>query len=368
MRLLLKHQPDLRIVFLDRIQDFEQNLLTVSAQPTTFESVRMIHVTCRTPSVSPLLPLFTRHRLIAQQYKMIADYALCWRPNVVQASGVGELQVALRIGKHTGARLIYDSHEDYYRQAVDYNRGLLKARISGMLIAATELLLIRNFNDVFCTDDYLYSKYLHRYYAARHVHLLRNFPYEVVENNAKFAPKDFLYLVYIGDFNPYRGVRECAEFCDRFNKEFDDKQLRFVVYAPDHALLDELVQKGIVERYGWVDYPKLMTKLQKYDVGVCLWHSIPKFHRNLPLKNFDYMAAGLPILTSNFGNLKRYLDISQAGIGINPTSYIEFREAVLRLFDPVQRRRFSKNGQKCIRESWNFCREGEEYVKCILAN
>ena len=122
----------------------------------------------------------------------------------------------------------------------------------------------------------------------------------------------------------------------------------------------------MITRYDWIDYKNLMTQLIDYDIGVCLWLPIPKFFHNIPIKNFDYMAAGLPILTSNFGNVKKYLDISGAGIGIDPTNYNDFKNAILLLFEPENRLRFIQNSQRWIKTLGNFHSESKAYVNFIL--
>src|SRR4029078_461855 len=98
-----------------------------------------------------------------------------------------------------------------------------------------------------------------------------------------------------------------------------------------------------------------------YDVVVCLWHPLEKFHRNLPLKNFDYMGIGLPILTSNFGNLAKYAILSGAAICIDPLSYPEFEAAVLELFNTEKREELGRNGLEYTRSLASFEREAAGY-------
>jgi len=368
MRILAEHEKDARFVFLEVMSELGIRKIDYVARETTYGPVSMTHVTCRMPRIKHNTHSKIVNLLLEKHNEVIARYASSWKPDVVQASDVREIRLALRIARYSKARAIYDSHEDYFRQQTDYGKGKLSARMVGFFYAILELRCIRNFNAVFCTDDYLLNKYKASYYDAREVHLLRNFPYEIFNRRSQFIPKNNLSLVYIGGVNEYRGVKECADYCDRFNKEFRDKKLTLAVYAQDHSILNDLTARGLIQRYDWIDYSELMEVLQRYDIGICLWHPIPKFYRNLPLKNFDYMAAGLPVLTSNFGNLKTYLDMSQAGIGIDPLNYDEFRAAALQLFDAKARESYSQNGRDWVSRYANFPREAKAYVTCMLGD
>jgi len=290
------------------------------------------------------------------------------RPAVIQASDAREILPALSLAAASGAVPIYDSHEDYFRQAYEYGRKRPVALLRGLALRAQELLLLRCFVAVFCTDDFLRERYAARRYGLTRLHLLRNLPF-VPEG----APRDHrggstceLKLVYIGSVNEHRGVRECAEYVRRFNAGFmPAKTLSFSVCGPKHPLIRELEAAGLLVHRPWIEYPALMSELSNYDVGVCLLLPIKKYERNVPIKNFDYMAAGLPVLTSNFGNVGRYLELSGGGIAIDPTSYDEFERAIIRLFDPATRQELAAKGRRFIEDTGGFGRESEAYVEVI---
>jgi glycosyltransferase involved in cell wall biosynthesis len=268
----------------------------------------------------------------------------------------------------SGATPIYDSHEDYFRQAYEYGRRRPIALLRGLALRVQELLLLRFFAAVFCTDEFLHQRYGKRYYGIRRLHLLRNLPFVPdlpVPNHAERSDNE-LKLVYIGSVNEHRGLRECAEYVQRFNSTYGPaRRLSLSVYGPPHTIVQDLDARGELDHHGWIEYPDLMAALRRYDVGVCLWLPIKKFQRNLPLKNFDYMAAGLPVLTSNFGNVGRYLELSGGGIAIDPTSYEEFERAILRLFDPVTRQELAASGRRFIEDTGGFARESRPYVEVI---
>lgn len=290
------------------------------------------------------------------------------KPDVVQASDAREIPFALLVRIVYGSKIIYDSHEDYFRQVIDYGGGSPNVYIKAFLLKIYELVGIRFFDAVFCTDESLQKKYSKSYYKAKSVNLLRNFPF-IYNRRQKRGQiyTDCLSLVYIGGVNRYRGVVETAEYVNRYNKENGgDRRLEFIVYSPKNDLVENLEKKGMIKYHPWIDLDLLEEELLDYDVGICLWLDIPKFHRNLPLKNFDYMFAGLPILTSNFGNLEVYAKKSGAAICIDPEDYEAFCSAVEILFDKNTRQRLGNAGRRYVENEASFQTEASIYESVML--
>lgn len=286
-----------------------------------------------------------------------------YRPDVIQASDVRELRIVRMASKEISCKIVYDSHEDYIRQAIDFNNN---NRLIGYVIAfkhlCDEMLYVRSYDAVFCTDDFLLKKYKNWIYGAKSVNLLRNYPFEA-NLTVRYKRKDTIRLVYIGNVNKHRGVIECAEYVHKYNLRNSKRKLRLTIISKENSLLKWLKEKKMVEVVNWMNYDQLMKHLKKYDIGVCLWMPIPKFFRNLPLKNFDYMSVGLPILTSNFGNMKRYLEGANAGICIDPRNYEQFERAIDVFFNEEKRMECGLSGCEWVKESGNFVEEAKRYVE-----
>jgi glycosyltransferase involved in cell wall biosynthesis len=372
MRAILEAEPKTEILFFQIENDAKIVTPYIFSETMKFGTTEFTRITCHIISINPDLNQKRIKEISNINREFIIEQAKLLHPDVIQASDVREIKLCLSMKKRLKCRAIYDSHEDYSRQIIDYADSIkLRTLKEAFVFWFSEMRRIRQFDAVFCTDDYLHKKYRQPLYGARNVFLLRNFPYKInmMVKETHFETKNELKLVYIGGVNKYRGVIECAEFCERFNTESNNNQkLHFTIYGPNNEIIESLKKRDLIQHFEWIEYIDLMNALSQYDVGVCLWHPIPKFYRNLPLKNFDYMAAGLPILTSNFGNLAKYLNESESGIGIEPTKYDEFKKAIITLFEPKIRFRFSQSGQKWVSKSGNFKNESKEYVSIILGH
>lgn len=291
------------------------------------------------------------------------------KSDVVQASDARELFWLFLIKCLTGARIIYDAHEDHFNQVYEYFGKTLPALIKACGVSLMEKVFIRFCDAVFCTDEFLYRKYLDKSFNSREVYLLRNFPpITAISKTCDYKEKNELELVYVGGVNAFRGVKETAYYVAEFNRRHRDKILRFTVYSHNFSIIQELVQQKLLEYKPWTDYENLVSELPKYDVGICLIHPLKKFHRNLPLKNFDYMGVGLPVITSNFGALRKYAELSGAAICINPLSAEDFEAAVLQLFDFRKRKELGENGIKYTRTGACFEKESEEYARILTSD
>ncbi|MBN1333180.1 MAG: glycosyltransferase [Synergistales bacterium] len=202
-------------------------------------------------------------------------------------------------------------------------------------------------------------------FGVKHLFLLRNFPIASKTcRKTDFLTSKTLKLVYVGSINKFRGILETVEYVQEFNNKYHSKKhLTLSIFSRPSDLLTPYINFSDIIQEKYLNYPELMKALRSYDVGICLWLPLKKFHRNLPIKNFDYMAAGLPVITSNFGNLKKYIDLSGAGIAIDPNSYEEFENAINMMFDHNNRKLFSDNGRLYIENEGNFEKESVPYVR-----
>jgi glycosyltransferase involved in cell wall biosynthesis len=370
MKLLRNTLDDVEFWFLDfawqpQRVDRSENRICISANEETVSGRPVNHMIIQS-DLPPIRSLVgqSRHHVHLHIAQAIEEYFNGKHVDFIQASDVREIKITLQLGKRLGSKLIYDSHEDYIRQALDYRKGFLRRYIWASIFLYREMRDIRSFDHVFCTDEFLFERYSRSVYSAKSVKLLRNYPRisSIYCHKREYRDKNLLRLVYIGGVNEHRGVIEVAKYVTQFNSHWDNKQLELTVYGPDNQLIRDLVRKYGIIHIGWIDYAELMATLDHYDVGICLWLPIKKFHRNLPLKNFDYMSQGLPIVTSNFGNLVKYVRLSGAGVCIDPTSYDEFENAIAPMFEGVYRKQFGESGVNWVRHTGNFEIEGQEYV------
>lgn len=133
-----------------------------------------------------------------------------------------------------------------------------------------------------------------------------------------------------------------------------------------HAVGDD----GRLVLAGWVDAPKIWALLQITDAGLAPYRSSPSFVGSIPNKPIEYLAAGLPVVSSLQGALADLLRTTGAGITY-PNDQPGALEGALRQLaaDPVARRRMGEAAQVLFQKHFSadqvygaLCESLEEIV------
>lgn len=102
----------------------------------------------------------------------------------------------------------------------------------------------------------------------------------------------------------------------------------------------------------------------KSRAGIVCYQPLANHMEAQPIKMFEYMAAGLPVIASNFPLWKKIIEENGCGICVDPTSAQEVRRACEKLVnDPQSGQRMGKNGREAVMEKYNW---GKEEQKLIL--
>ena len=92
--------------------------------------------------------------------------------------------------------------------------------------------------------------------------------------------------------------------------------------------------QGRVYLPGRIPLAHLLDYTAGADVGVALIQNVClSYYYSLPNKLFEYMQAGLPMITSNFPEMQRIVEQEQIGVVVDPESSHEFSDALKRLLE-----------------------------------
>jgi len=179
-------------------------------------------------------------------------------------------------------------------------------------------------------------------------------------------------IVYSGGITWDRGVRVLLEALVQVRRCVPDVRLKMVGEYKEPGIrkwVEEFVRKhGLeecVEHTGWLPYDEVPAQLAEADVGVALLQPVRYNYRiSLPNKLFEYMAAGVPVVISDFSEIGKVVRETGCGILVDPTDPEAVARAIVRLLShPEEARRMGKRGRKAVEERYCWERMEEKLAR-----
>lgn len=146
---------------------------------------------------------------------------------------------------------------------------------------------------------------------------------------------------------PWQGLGVVQELADRL-KDVDSSIL--VAVTAEGASTDNLLYLGSIP-YG--EMPRYMASA---DVGLCIYKKIDFFDKFFfsPLKLYDYMASGLPVIGSNVGQIRLVLEECNNGL-LTDTTVDDLVEKILYLKNNrIHAQEMGKSGRRAVIERNNW--------------
>lgn len=176
---------------------------------------------------------------------------------------------------------------------------------------------------------------------------------------------DTLDLIYSGALEDWAGVEFIIRGMAQLTKIFPHIKLGIFGKGSKEKMLLQLTKDLALDRsvkfYGVVRYEELPWYFENGRIGIATLKPVELVRYAFPLKLIEYMAAGLPVIGTDVGDMGRILKKNKAGIAINYTQ-TDFVEAVrLLLTDELFYKQCSENARKVSKNyDWN-CLFDEEF-------
>ncbi len=279
-----------------------------------------------------------------------------------------ELLFAAPLLKASGARVVYDVHEDLPGQIVSKHwiPTWLRAPMSGVA-ATVEFLLARSVLDrIVAATPAIASRF-----PMQKTHVVQNFPIlgELAATNSEPHANRPREAAYVGGITVARGLIEMVEAMThlsdlgarlRLAGHFAPKTLGNRARAlPGWASVDFLGQQSRTE---------IAALLGRSRVGLVLFHPEPNHVRAQPNKLFEYMSAGLPVIASDFPLWREIVVGSQCGLVVDPRDPRAIAAGIRTvLLDPELGEEMAHAGQQAIEKKYNWAVEARVLVSAYEA-
>ena len=249
-----------------------------------------------------------------------------------------------------GKRVIFDSHEDVAGQILD--KQWIPAPFRKMvscLYKKYETRVVRRLDAVVAATPSIARIFEG---VAQKTVVVNNYPKldDIVFCNIPFAERERA-IAYAGGLDELRGKSVIFGAM----KDLDGALLLAGNHEqPDNA---HIVCVGNVNREG---VNKLYARAR---AGLVLYQPAANHYESQPIKMFEYMAAGLPFVASDFPLWQELVEGNQCGICVPPADVEKIKEAAQKLLDePELSEQLGKNGRRAVEEKYNW---EQEKIKLI---
>ena len=103
-------------------------------------------------------------------------------------------------------------------------------------------------------------------------------------------------------------------------------------------------------------------------VGLMPHRKCESWDTTIPNKLFDYMAAGLPVVSSNAAPCERILAETGAGIVFPSENVDALAGSLLEMLDPARRARLGAAGRDAIVAKYNWEHDARVFVDTVRAH
>lgn len=258
-----------------------------------------------------------------------------------------------------GKKVIYDSHEDVPRQILSkpYLKSFLKPFISWMFESyerrkASKMTYIISATD-FITDRFLKFN--------SNSSTIKNYPIiDELKVDIDWSVKDNS-VCYVGAIDIVRGIREMTEAV-KLSKAGFKLAGKFGSDALQSEILSKLDDKTTF--YGFADRKLVKEIFLSSKAGLVTLHPTVNYKDALPVKMFEYMLAGIPVITSNIPLWKEIVLNADCGIAVDPMNPDDIAKAIdIIVSDDELAEKMGRNGQKAVLELYNWKNEEEKLLE-----
>lgn len=262
------------------------------------------------------------------------------------------IPVGLKL-KRMGKQVVFDAHEDVPKQLLS-KPYLNKPMLWGLskVFAVFESWACKRFDGVIAATPSIRDKFL---VINPNTVDINNFP--LLGELASSVPWQDKYaeVCYVGDIGKIRGIQEvCAamglvqsdarlNLCGEFSEPAVEQAVRSM---PGWQKVNEI---------GFVDRAGVRSVLGRSVAGLVTLYPIINYLDALPVKMFEYMAAGIPVISSDFTLWREIIEGNNCGLCVDPLDSLAIARAIDFLVqNPSKARQMGENGRCAVESQYNW--------------
>lgn len=279
------------------------------------------------------------------------------RPYLVQCHDPELVPISI-LFRLMGIQVVYDVHESLPSQimAKSYIPYCLRSTIS-QLSRILQFIGVR----VACAATAATPSIAKE--LGKNIRLVQNFPIrgELERTKRKSIIERSNLIYYVGDIKRSRGAIEMIEAV-KIVSERKSVKLLLAGRFPEKCGLEEEIRRNykrtLIDLLGIQNRCEIRETLAEIKVGLVVHHPAPNHNEGWPIKLFEYMSAGVPVVASNFPLLRKIVVGNQSGLVVDPLNTEAIAEAILYLLEnPEESEKMGLAGRTAVEQVYNWDKE-----------
>ena len=277
----------------------------------------------------------------------------------------------VRLKNKTEAKIIYDVHEDVPQDILSKHwiPKILRNPLS-KIVDFYEKKVAKRTDFIIVVNPLIKENFESR--GIKNIQVISNYPIsekfkevKEIKNNYFDQKEKKTRLIFVGGLSEESGIKEIVEAVEFLKGK---AELLLVGSFEDKKLEREVKEKSEfgVKFIGRVPHKRVFYYLNQADIGMVCFRPLPNYINTGFGSNklFEYMGVGLPVIVSDFPELKKIVEGNRCGICVNPLEPKEIAKAVEYLIEhPEEAKEMGENGRKAVLEKYNWENESKKLLK-----
>jgi glycosyltransferase involved in cell wall biosynthesis len=262
-----------------------------------------------------------------------------------------------------GKRVVYDVHEDLPRQILSkYWIPRILRGVVAKAAALAEWVAAKAMSGIVAATPAIARRFPpHKTVAVQNFPLLSEF---ALGEGTPYRERP-MWVAYVGGITAIRGAVEMVRAMEHLPEDLGARLVLAGTFSPPELVAEvrKLPGWSYVDFLGWQGRDGISRLLRRARVGLVVLHPVTNYLDSYPVKLFEYMAAGIPVVASDFPLWREIVEGEQCGLTVDPLDPKAIAEAVRWLLEhPEEAEEMGKRGRKAVLAKYNWEREAEKLL------
>jgi glycosyltransferase involved in cell wall biosynthesis len=189
--------------------------------------------------------------------------------------------------------------------------------------------------------------------------VVENFPIlgELVQPSPAPLAERAPMVAYAGSLTRVRGACEMVEAVGMVPSHLNARLVIGGSFEPPALQTECEARPGWqrVDYRGWLSREGVACLLGQARLGLVVLHPEPNYVHGLPIKLFEYMSAGIPVVASDFPLWREIVDGARCGLLVDPLDASAVAGAITWLLEhPRESAEMGRHGQEAVHARYNW--------------